>query len=572
MTRGLRLPRRAGPAAALTAALLVLSSGTPAGAEPAITVTTPADGATVDNATVAISGRAQATTGLVPSSLTSVTLTLAGMSTTVACPSSPCSFTWSPSVPTNGRYALKVSATEQPILGASATSTLSRTVIVDAPPARPSLDPPRVTDSRTVELTWSRNTEPDMIFYTVARKDPAGGSFLPIGRVDQPASGKSVVFTDTTTNLNGGAYGYQVVAVRKGAEKPEAVSGASSPQTATVPAPPASTIAAPAPGAARGSTTTVKAGAAAGVDLSGFLSSRAQPTPAPPTTVIEPPDPGFKGTLPFGSGPATDQVEEGDAQAVTPATGRSPSVVGLGRARPFVPVAAGLVLVLLATHLRLLNRRLKLTTGSDLPIEAAAAPLPPPPARLVRGTGPEVSEPEGPRPEEPEMAVAAGSPATFYDASDDEDWDAERPSNDAEPAPVLREVEESDGRPAAAGAAAARFDPKPYPVANIDDDLEPEPVVLLEPGFDLHLDPVVMPVAGPDMDPRADVRPAPALDVQPDLGEEAEHEVMPKPEPEPGPEPAPPLSEAELDALEAQFEVMEVISPVRRSLVRSGRR
>jgi len=231
---------------------------------------------------VAVSGRVLAQSAL--GSFKDVTLKVAGTSIKPPCPSSPCTFTWSPSLVTNGRYDLTVTATEQTLLLDGGTSTLTRTFVVDAPPAKPTLDPPRINDARTVDLTWSRNTEPDMLYYAVFRKDPAGTAYLPVGRVDQPASGKSVAFTDTTTTLNGGDYGYQVVAVRKGGVKAETASAPSASRTAAVPVPPTTTAptvpGAPLPG--QGSTTTVKPGAAAGVDLSGFLSSRATPTPAPP--------------------------------------------------------------------------------------------------------------------------------------------------------------------------------------------------------------------------------------------------------------------------------------------------
>ena len=51
---------------------------------------------------------------------------------------------------------------------------------VAAPPAKPVLDTPKVTDGRAVELSWSRNTEADMLYYVVFRTDPGGAKCLPV--------------------------------------------------------------------------------------------------------------------------------------------------------------------------------------------------------------------------------------------------------------------------------------------------------------------------------------------------------------------------------------------------------
>ncbi len=205
----------------------------------------------------------------------------------------------------------------------------TRTFYVATPAAKPVLDPPKVNDARNTELSWSRNTEPDMLYYAVFRKDPGGSKYLPVGTpVSQPSTGTKVSFVDTTTSaFVGGDYSYQVVAVRKGAGgtwPAEIASEPSTVRTATVPAPPATTsttgVAAPpgSPPASAGPTTTVKPGTSAGVDLSGFLSTRSQPITLPPITVPEPPDTGFQGTLPFGARPPGDDVEEGEEEAVLP--------------------------------------------------------------------------------------------------------------------------------------------------------------------------------------------------------------------------------------------------------------
>lgn len=450
--------RRAGAAAALVGALIVTGLASPAGAEAVITVTGPAEGAVLDRSTVSITGRIEV--GAL-STIKEAVLTLGDARFDARCTQSPCGFTWAPSLPRNGRYEVTVAAVEQTLVVEGPRTTLTRKFVVDAPPAKPVLDAPKVTEGRTVELSWSRNTEPDMLFYAVFRKDPGGTAFTPVGTVKQPESGAAVSFTDATTTLNGGDFAYQVVAVRKGGTKPETASAPSAVRTAVVPVPPTTTTLAPAPGApaAGATTTTVKAGAAAGTDLSGFLAARSQVAPTRPPTILEPPDTGFEGDLPFGAVPPGQDLEEGEAEAVVPNTDRSTaSIVSLEDGRPLVPVAAGLVLLLLALHLRVLNRRLRPVGGGDLPIEApapaagapAGAPAPAPTpgpaaptsaapsearharravsiAAPVAGAGREWQrEPEPEVPElEPELATeAAGGTPAFYDVADDDDWDA----------------------------------------------------------------------------------------------------------------------------------------------------
>lgn len=425
--------RRAGALAALAAALLTATPAAPAGAQPVITVDRPAEGVVLDSATVTVSGRVEAGTAL--STFKDVTLTLNGTTFNAPCQNPPCNFTWSPSLPLNGRYELSVSATEQTLILDGGRSTLTRNFVVDAPPAKPMLDAPRITDARTVELSWGRNTEPDMLYYAVFRKDPAGTTYLPVGRVNQPTTGAAVGFIDATTTLNGGEYSYQVVAVRKGGAKAETASAPSSAKAAAVPAPPTTTTAASAPGSPAGQAAAPapKPGAAAGVDLSGFLASRRQAAPAPPPTILEPPDTGFKGALPFGAAPPSDQIEEGQADAVPP-SGRSTSIVGLDVGRPLVPVAGGMILLLLAMHMRVLSRRLRPAVERDLPIESAAA-VPPAPVEPEPDLEPGV-EPEAEPDHEPEVEVAPPTP--FYDVSDDAGWAshwAGTPEPEPEPEP-----------------------------------------------------------------------------------------------------------------------------------------
>ena len=388
-----RLGRRSGAAAGLLLSLLVATPAPAAGAQeagPTITIDSPRAEPPVQNATVTVAGKATAGSLY---RMRDVTLTAGGEAPRrITCSESPCSFSWTLSRPSNGRYEFKVTATQAlPLVGTTGPSNeRTRVFYVGAPAARPLLDAPTVNEARNTELSWTRNTEPDMLYYAVFRKDPGGSKYMPVGNtVTQPGSGAKVSFTDTTTSaFNGGDYSYQVVAVRKGAGgdwPDEIASEPSSVRTATVPAPLTTTSttvpgggpgtpAPSTPGAAAPTTTLARPGTSGGIDLSGFLSSRSQPATLPAITVPEPPDTGFQGSLPFGARPPGDDLEEGEVDAVLPDDARRSIISRIDPGRPLVPVAGGLVLLLLAMHMRVLNHRIKVASEGDLPVDAAPVP------------------------------------------------------------------------------------------------------------------------------------------------------------------------------------------------------
>lgn len=464
------LGRRSGAAAALLLGILVAAPAAPAGAEdggPAITIDSPRAEPPLESASVTVSGSASAAALY---RMKDVTLTMGGETKTKTCTDSPCTFSWTFSRPANGRYDLTLAATQAlPLVGTAGPSNeRSRTFYVAAPAAKPVLDAPTVNADRNTELSWSRNTEPDMLYYAVFRKDPGGSKYLPVGAsVRQPSSGAKVFFTDTTTSaFIGGDYSYQVVAVRKGAGgawPAEIASEPSSVRSATVPPPPSTTVTTVAgappgsPPASAGPTTTVKPGTSAGVDLSGFLSTRSQPISLPPITTPEPPDTGFQGTLPFGARPPGDDVEEGDSEAVPPDDAPRSIISRISPGRPLVPVAGGLVLLLLAMHMRVLNHRIKAAPGTDLPVDDA-----PPPSAPAPAPAPVLRRQPEPEPErEPEPPAPA---PVLYDV--DEDWGvAEVPAEEEwAPVPEPQPEPEPEAEPAALGAPA-----------EVDDIDEPEP-------------------------------------------------------------------------------------------------
>lgn len=519
-----RLGRRSGAAAAIVLASLVAMPASPAAADPVIV--RPAADATLDTATVTVTGNASAESslGLPLAMLESVTLTIGEKTvTSPGCSGkASCEFTGTFTLPLNGPYTVDVAARASGLLPSEATRA-SRSFFVAAPPAKPVMDPPRVSEARTVELSWSRNTEPDMLHYEVTRTVPGGKKSDPV-TVRQPATGGRVTLSDTTTSaLDGATYSYQVEAVRKGATAGSPTrSGASGAVSATVPAAPTTTSLTTtpnAPGAPAGApTTTARPAPPGGVDLSGFLSSRSQPIRLPTITIPEPPDTGFSGSLPFGSRPPGDELEEGEADAVPPRDRTSGSTISISAGRPLVPLAGGLVLLLLALHMRLLGRRVKTMPDGDLPVDLAPIAATADPASEAR----------------PRTAV--------YDvmAGVDDEWAPARTA--VRPAPVAVEDGFEPGAAPATFAAefGGEFEAEPEPVAATP-EREPEPVaVAWEP------EPEPEPVA-PGWEPEPEIM---TLWAPPPVAEE------PVPE-EPDPD---------------EIQVVEVVSSSRRRLERAGHR
>lgn len=348
--------------ALLAVAALVGLTPAPASAEGelAVTLSEPK----VEGATVTVAGEISSGLLALGSEITSVAITVvpevSGLKSVEAeaCPcgrpDSQNAVRFSKRIPVsaNGRYTARVKATGKGLLGQelSGAAGPSKPFDIAAPPRAPQNLRVEVSPERIVTVSWDRNTEPDMLHYVVSRKDPGGDSFRLAGEVvKHPASGERVSFVDRSTAAAGGDYTYKVAAFRQGATQGKPVSAESDARSASVPAPaPGDPAAAPSAGAS---------GLVGGFPAAQPRGSAAGPAPRP---LI---DTGFSETLPFGARPPGEEIEEGEQEPRSLEVGTTTTEF-VTRGRPLVPIAAGAVLLLLAVHLRLLNKRVKAAPAS----------------------------------------------------------------------------------------------------------------------------------------------------------------------------------------------------------------
>jgi hypothetical protein len=280
----------------------------------------------------------------------------------------------------NGNYVVDATVTGRSsvVSGTPDPAKSRRSFALEAPPAPPrGLRATVDTVARSVSLSWQPNTEPDMVGYIVYRALDSG-SFEKIAAVDHVESGL-VRYQDTGTAAAGGTYRYQVVAVRHDASD-GGVSSEPAVARANMPDPPATTTTAPAPaggssststtapggtsGTASGSTSPVRASSTAGapapgselpragkVDLSAFGSLTAK-AKVPPTPL---PDGTFEETLDYSKVTTQPPLEEPEESALP--IGRLVREGRDGRRPALVLVAGGLLVFMLAMHMRWLTRR-----------------------------------------------------------------------------------------------------------------------------------------------------------------------------------------------------------------------
>jgi hypothetical protein len=396
------MTRRAlgGLGAALVVALVLvgmLPGPALANQRPAVTISTPADGATVTTSTVAINGQASMNGGRID-----------GVTVTIASPdghpvpapqsfggnnSSSLSFPWSPQLTWNGTYTVKADAsgTETPVdFNGQEFNSDVNTFKVEAPPATPTGVKATVDQAkRTVTISWAANGEPDIIGYGVYRKE--GSDFVP------RKSLTATSYTDEIGSLPAGTYQYQVYAARPNADGSQAVVSApatTAGKVTTSPPPPPTSTTTPAGssgGSGAGGTTNTTAASSTGstkpnlashgkVDLSGFtalLPNGGGKLPASRQTPA--PDPGFNETLPFqADGGASPKASSGNGDSIEALGGqRLASSSGDDRNSSLVFLAAGLLVTVLLMHALWLRDEVN---REPLPAVAPADPPEPDPA------------------------------------------------------------------------------------------------------------------------------------------------------------------------------------------------
>lgn len=248
----------------------------------------------------------------------------------------------------NGPYQVTVTVQTQLVTDALTNSgtfvPTSKTASfkVEVKPAPPADVKAVVNPDRTVTVSWSRNSEPDLVGYRVQRRNVGAPTFAIVSPiVPQPPDGTTVQFTDPGTATTGGAFEYVVVAIRPdgdGALTDRATTPSAGPVAVSVGAP-----VGPGPGAGKSPVGTAGGGAAKGAP--GLPKAS-----VPPSTEL---DNGYAPTLPFParSGKAAGAGGNTDAVAIGETGG------GSDRRALLLPIAAGLFLCMAAAHLRWFNRR-----------------------------------------------------------------------------------------------------------------------------------------------------------------------------------------------------------------------
>lgn len=370
----MRGPGRAAVGGMLAGAMLLGLNVVPASAGPddlVVTFDQPGDDALLDNSPVTLSGTVNTKPGLnlLSTGVDRIVVRIGDgpeIEVCRSCGGTPRPFSATVTLPRNGAYQAEASAEGRGQLAGVPLTAVggrgTRSFRLEAPPRAPQDVRLDVSSDRVVTLSWARNTEPDLLHYAVFRKDPGSDTYRRTGGdVDQPGSGRPS-FVDGGT-AGGGDFAYQIVAVRAGAGAGRRVSSPpTTGRSVSVPAPPpptdpGSTV--PGTGGTGGDGQPA-AGGPPRADISAFLAGQAGPSLPTPPRVLDLPDTGFNRDLPFGARPPGEELEEGDELADPRSldVGTSTSEF-VSRGRPLVPVAGGAVLLLLAVHLRLLNKRVK---------------------------------------------------------------------------------------------------------------------------------------------------------------------------------------------------------------------
>jgi hypothetical protein len=358
------------PAPAYAAASLdVTAASTPSGSTGVVQGTVQWNGGTqptVDGITIKVTRNGQDIASVVWCS-----------GTTNGCGSASASFSWStPSLAYNGPYQVTVLATGSqhatllnPCDGScDGSGGASQSFALAVPPLSPKALATTVdTATHAVTITWTRNSEPDMVGYAVQRTGANTSTYQSLAEVGQPPPNQKVSYTDSTASQAGGTYTYQVVAVRNGANASSYTVSDPSTRSVFVDGPTATTAAGGgAPGSAGGDSGQVAAPGrppiltqGGSVDASKFSILQSQTKipanqQASTATTIEP-DTGFNENLPFRKATTATTKADPDGSAF-PAIVHASSTDN--RKALLVSLAFAAIIFTLAFHIRYLMRRI----------------------------------------------------------------------------------------------------------------------------------------------------------------------------------------------------------------------
>ena len=367
------------------AAALVLGATGPASAADGLVVTIDSPGASqvLTGSTALVKGTAT-TGGLYQMSGVSVRVTSATNPESFGCDGNcdggsdahTASFSFSPRLDFNGAYTATVTAFDRLTLvgGGERSTVATRSFHVEVDPAPPQDVKVDVGADRRVTISWARNTERDLKGYQVTRLAPGSSSGTVVANVGQGPPGSRVSAVDADVPAAGGSYRYVVTAVRpdRDGKVSDRATSQSQPRSVEVGAAPTDAGGSPGtggagPGAGPGAapSSTAAGGPRGALDVSSFLSRTggAPPSLAVPGGVALPVDNGFS-ELPFAV-PGGDIDDESDST--------DPAVLGTTESASneralFVPIAAGLLLCVLAFHLRQFNRTVLAAPAAYHPI------------------------------------------------------------------------------------------------------------------------------------------------------------------------------------------------------------
>lgn len=389
MTRRRAWPRRSGRRAAVVtlavAAVLLLTAGPAVADGPSVTINSPVD-KVVEDANEVVTGTARTDPLHTVQSVRVTVRPLSGAEprSCDAPVAGDGGFACSPGLRVNGPYEVEVTATDAllvDLVGSRRTGRTTASFKVEVAPAPPRDVKVEAGADRRVTISWARNTEPDLKGYQVARLAPGSSSPTVVANVPQSA-GPRISAVDATVPPIGGSYRYVVIAVRPDRDgnvstRATSSSAATSVDVAAAPTgaggPPGAGAIGPGPGPGAGGapSSMVTGGPKSALDVSSFLSRTggAPPSLAVPGGVEVPVDDGSS-EVPFAV-PGGDIEEESDDSSDPAALGTSDSAAN--ERALFVPIAAGLLLCVLALHLRQFNRTVLDPPAAYYPIADADA-------------------------------------------------------------------------------------------------------------------------------------------------------------------------------------------------------